>query len=156
MDRQTQDFVNSLGDHPMRSRLEPYYEFIRVLRRKRFPYRKIVTILQERYQIETSKSAVHDFLKVRRNHSLQAPEQVPPPSPAQTSGLFSDPAEGAAIGTLPSSAPSNKAEVYAHIEELKRRKRTPPPPPKPRFHYEEGEPLRLIDPNQPPYKRTES
>ena len=141
----------------MRSRLEPYYELIRALRRKRFPYRKIAAILQERYQLETSKSAVHDFLKVRRNHSQAVPEAVAPPLPPSPSRLLTDPDGGATIGTVHSSQPSKKADVYARMEELKRRKRVPPPPPpKPRFHYEEGEPLRLIDPNQTPYKRSES
>ena len=148
MDRPTQDFVNSLGDHPMRSRLEPYHELIRALRRKRFPYRKIASILQERYQLETSKSAIHDFLRVRRNHSQADPEAVAPPPPPQTARGPSDAAEGATIGSVHSPQPGSQTDVYARMEELKQRKRVPrPPPPKPRFHYEEGEPLRLIDPN---------
>ena len=152
MDRLTQDFVNSLGDYPMRSRLEPYQELIRALRRKRFPYRKIAAILKERYQLEISKSAIHDFLKVRRKRSPAVPEAIAPASRPQTARVFSDAAEGATIGTVPSShssQTSNQADVYARMEELKRRKRVPPPPPpKRRFHYEEGEPLRLIDPNK--------
>jgi len=149
MDRLTQDFVNSLGNHPMRSRLEPYDELIRALRRKRFPYRKIASILKERYQLETSKSAIHDFLRVRRKHSQVFPEAIAPPPPSETARVFSDTAEGSTIGSVHSPQPGNQAHVYARMEELKRRKRVPPPPPpKPRFHYEEGEPLRLIDPNK--------
>ena len=140
----------------MRSRLEPHLELIRALRRKRFPYRKIASILKEHYQLETSKSAIHDFLKVRRNQSQAASEPVALAPPPQ-SHVLSDPSEGSTIGTVPSShaaQSANQADVYARMEELKRRKRVPPPPPpKPRFHYEEGEPLRLINPNPTRYKK---
>jgi len=45
MDLRTADFLKKIPEHPMRSRLEPHRDLIRELRRKRYPYRKIVTIL---------------------------------------------------------------------------------------------------------------
>jgi hypothetical protein len=152
MDQRTEDFLRNAPDHPMRSRLEPHRELIRELRRKRYPYRKIATILRERFDLQTSKSALHDFVKVRARNSdpqrnqLTLPPLTPSPSPpvAPQGRPFADPPEAATLGPSSSSPPS-QTDVYAHFEELKRRKHTPPSPqPKPRFHYEEGEPLRLV------------
>jgi hypothetical protein len=171
MDHQSQEFLDSLPNHPMRSRLEPHYDFIRELRRKRFPYRKIAEILQQRYNLETSKSAVHDFLRVRnrknRNQPGVGPIATPAPQlgfpvpPTQVQGplVSFDPDERARIRTPNPTTPrpEPKDDIYAHFEELKHRNSAPPPPkPQRRFHYEEGEPLILIDRTKNPRKRTQS
>jgi len=153
MDQQTEDFLKNAPEHPMRSRLEPHRELIRELRRKRYPYRKIAVILRERFDVQTSKSALHDFVKVRARHSdpqrnqLTLPPRTPPPTPPKSAqrGPSADPDEPATMGSSSPSS-SSQTDVYDHFEELKRRKRTPVSPPKSKFnfHYEEGEPLRLI------------
>jgi hypothetical protein len=161
MDRRTEEFLKNAPDHPMRSRLEPHRDLIRELRRKGYPYRKIVTILRDHFALQTSKSALHDLVKVRarsdpRRNQLTLPSStlpsstLPPSFPAPSQGQSSsDPDEAVTIGPS-SSSPASQADVYAHFEELKRRKRAAAPPqPKPRFHYEEGEPLRLVSDRNP-------
>src|SRR5215467_1832865 len=101
MDQRTEDFLRNAPDHPMRSRLEPDRELIRELRRKRYPYRKIAVILRERFDLQTSRSAIHDFVKVRGRNSdpqrnqLTLPPLTPPPSsPVASQGHTSaDPQE---------------------------------------------------------------
>jgi hypothetical protein len=99
MDQQAQDFLKKVADHPMRSRLEPYRDLIGELRRRRYPYRKIASILQDQFAIRTSKSALHDFIKVRvRNARQRPPELTLPPSPPQDARFWPDPEESAILG----------------------------------------------------------
>jgi hypothetical protein len=152
MDERTEDFLKGAPDHPMRSRLEPHRNLIRELRRKRYPYRKIVTILRDHFDLQISKSALHDFVKVRARSAAKSSIRLAIP-PSTTSLLPSGPAsvpdETAPVDQARSAPPDAQADVYSRIEELKRRKRTPVPEPKFNFHYEEGEPLRLIsDPHK--------
>ena len=147
MDQRTEDFLKDTPEHPMRSRLEPYRNLIRELRRKRYPYRKIVAILRDHFALQISKSSLHDFVKVRSRSTSKNRIQLAIPPCSQSvipKVAASVPDETTPIGQAASSLPDTQADVYARIEELKRRKRTPVPEPKFKFHYEEGEPLRLI------------
>jgi hypothetical protein len=152
MDQRTEGFLKDAPGHPMRSRLEPHRDLIRELRRKRYPYRKIVAILRDHFDLQISKSALHDFVKVRARSAAKSSVQLAIP-PSILSPLPSRPAsvhdETAPVDQARSAPPDTQADVYSRIEELKRRKRTPVPEPKFKFHYEEGEPLRLIsDPHK--------
>jgi hypothetical protein len=152
-DQRTEDFLKDAPDHPMRSRLEPHRELIRELRRKRYPYRKIVAILRDHFAVQISKSALHDFVKVRSRSAGRGRVQpaIPPSSPSTLpSRAALGPGETSPIiGQAPSPSPDTQADIYARIDELKRRKRTPVPEPNFNFHYEEGEPLRFIsEPNK--------
>jgi hypothetical protein len=136
MERRAQDFLNGVPEKPLPSKLQPHYDLIRGLRRKRRTYREIAKILRDSFQVVAAPSTIFAFLKVRSRYTDQQRFEVALPP------QFADPNESCTIDSAPHPTQS---QLYAHYEALKRRKRTPPPPPpKPAFHYEEGEPLRLI------------
>jgi len=142
MDQQAKDFLKNLADHPMRSRLEPYRELIRELRRRRYPYRKIAFILQDQFAVQTSKSALHDFIKIRvRNARQRRPELTLPPSSPQDSRLWSDPQESAILG---SRSAVQKDVPQAHIQTSNHGKRNPTQPEK-RFSFDPAAGLTLTD-----------
>lgn len=113
MDPQAKELLANTPEHPMRSRLEPHRDLIRELRRKRYPYRKIALILQDQFAIRTSKSALHQFVKVRSRNSDQRRLQFTiPPAPTSLAHskpqaqLCPDPQESAILGmsSVPSAA----------------------------------------------------
>ncbi len=58
-----EQFLKAAPEQPTRSKLEPYRDLIRELRRRRYTYRKIAAVLQDSFQLNKSKSAVNDFVK---------------------------------------------------------------------------------------------
>lgn len=50
---------------PFQSKLEPYYEFIREARIKRWSYRKIAEALGSEHGLSVSANAIFSFVKVR-------------------------------------------------------------------------------------------
>src|SRR5215469_4054385 len=149
MNQQAEDFLKATPDHPMRSCLEPHRDLIRELRRKRYPYRKIAHILQQHFALKISKSAIHDFIKVRSRNQRRLELALPPPphSPLNDSPFASDVNEAARLGRAPSSQSSAQNEVYQRMQALKQRAhqaqraRTEE---QPIFQYTEGRPLTLI------------
>jgi hypothetical protein len=138
MDEKFQMILSSLPEKPPRSRLEPYRELIDELRERGRTYQEIAQILTERCQVVTSRSAVNDFVRVRkRRRSLKQQ-----PAGLQESNNAGLPSAGtpSALTTL---VPSDE-EVQKRIEEMKRRPPPPPEPPK-EFHYNPDEPLHLPD-----------
>lgn len=57
---------------PWQSRLEPYYDFIKDCRETRppKPYRVIAELLNEKYNVEISHSAICQFVNVRARKAL--------------------------------------------------------------------------------------
>ena len=53
------------GGSPFRSKLIPYFERIRSMRKGGASYAEIVNALNKDYGINTHKSTVHDFVRVR-------------------------------------------------------------------------------------------
>ena len=136
MDQQAQDFLKNAPAHPMRSQLEPYRDLIRELRRRRYPYRKIAIILRDRFALKISKSAVHDFIKVRSRH---------PNQPRYELKATQTPSESISCPVNTQPTDNSRTAIYGRIEALKQKARqAETPDPKPKFHYD-GEPLRLID-----------
>jgi IS30 family transposase len=79
-------FLESATEYPAKSKLEPYMEFIRSLRKKRWAYRQIADALQTEFQLPVAPSTIHNFLKVRSKRNREAmPDDsiVPPLSGAQ-------------------------------------------------------------------------
>jgi transposase len=145
MDQKTQSILEQIPPGPPRSKLEPHREFIQHLRQRRKTYREIAAILAEHFHLSVHYSTIYVFIHTHREEGGElpdAPNLVPPTGPRPPS----DPCETATIGHASPSPSGAEADIYAHIEELKRRKRTPVASPEPKFnfHYEEGEPLRLI------------
>ena len=72
---------------PFQSKLEPFYEFIRESRSKRWSYQKIADVLTREKGLAVSANAIFSFVKVRaKRRSLYAlpPLESPPSFPAAT------------------------------------------------------------------------
>lgn len=138
MDEKFQIILSSLPKKPPRSRLEPYRELIDELRERGRTYQEIAQILTEKCQVATSRSAVNDFVRVRRRRKSSKQQTARPQesSNARSTGADTPPA-------LAAHGPSDE-EVRKRIEEMKRRPPPPREPPK-EFHYNPDEPLHLPD-----------
>jgi hypothetical protein len=81
MDTNFKEILNGLPDKPPRSRLEPYRELIRELRRRGRTYRDIAHILAEKCQIQVTASGVHNFVRTRSGVKQvgAVPKTAPPP-----------------------------------------------------------------------------
>ena len=72
---------------PFQSKLEPFYEFIREGRSKRWSYQKIADVLTHEKGLPVSANAVFSFVKVRakrRRLYTLPPLETPPSFPAAT------------------------------------------------------------------------
>jgi hypothetical protein len=130
MDEKFQSILESLPKKSPRSRLEPYQDLINELRRRGRTYREIERILVEQCHVETSRSAINDFVRVRsRKKTLKR----------QAGGS----SEANAIPPLNRETPSSD-EVYRRIAELKRRPTPQQTTPEIVFHYNPDEPLHIL------------
>jgi hypothetical protein len=140
MEDQFQDVLNSIDAKRGRSRLEPYGEFVDELRRQGFTCREIAALLLEKFQFQTSKSAVNNFVRARTGRKRNAAPQIsrhlatPPPIVAKRATLHSGP------------GPSEK-EVRQRIAAMKARKPAITSSDND-FYFDPTEPLRLIDPGK--------
>ncbi len=66
MDDRTQEILDSLPQRPSRSRLAQHRELIYELRRRRWPYREIAKVLEEKCRCRISISTLHDFVRLRK------------------------------------------------------------------------------------------
>src|SRR5690349_20565755 len=66
-----QNLLKNLQDKPPRSKLEPYRELIRELRQKRWSYRDIAVLFEEKLTIAVAPSTLHNFVKVRARHKSE-------------------------------------------------------------------------------------
>jgi IS30 family transposase len=156
MDGRLRTILEQLPPDPPRSKLEPYADLIRDLRRRRKTYRAIAAFLAEHCNLQVQHSTIYDFVRVRKRDRTPSQSQSQLNPPMQPVHVPSDSDERTTIeNSRPASPqPQPQRDIYAHFQELKRRNSAPPPPqPKPRFHYEEGEPLELIDRTKYPRKK---
>jgi hypothetical protein len=141
MDQRVQDLLDGIPEKPLLSKLQPHYELIRGLRRKRRSYREIAKILSDNFQVAAAPSTIFAFLKVRSRYGDKRRPEATVSEPPQTgSRHYADPGEAATIGRC-----KPPVDMSAHIQALKHHKLAAAPrrsPPS--FHYEEGEPLRLV------------
>lgn len=127
MDDETRAALDEIAQKAPRSKLEPYQDVIRQLRRKGHTYEEVAQFFAEKLNLKVAPSTIYAFVRVRarRHHRLRV--ELPPENSSRT----------------PRPAISgNDEDVRRRIEELKRRR--PPEPEKPLFDYNENEPLRLI------------
>jgi IS30 family transposase len=151
MNEKLQSILDQMPAGPPRSKLEPYRDLIRNLRQKRKTYREIAAFLDQHCNVGVHYSTIYDFVHAPNRNPEQDQIQVEPPQPLQPVL----PAENImTIGGLPNCLPHTPdQDLHARIAAIKRRKSTTQTS-KPVFHYEEGEPLRLIsDPNTKEQRR---
>ena len=141
MDERFQAILDNLPPKQPRSRLEPYWELIREMRRRGRTYREIAHVLADKCHVTVAASTVHDFVQVRsKNRPRKSQAELPPRAkPEETSKPA--PAEETAA-----SGPASQDDVRSRIEAVKRR----PQPEKPKrvFEYDENEPLRVARDNK--------
>jgi hypothetical protein len=65
MNESLRQLLDSVTDAPPRSKLEPYTDVIRELRRKRQTYQQISRFFAEHLGIAVASSTIHAFVKVR-------------------------------------------------------------------------------------------
>lgn len=132
--------LNSVSAKPGRSRLEPYGDLVDELRSQGFTCRDIATLLAEKCQFQTSKTAVNNFVRAqarkRRNAVRKLSRQTPNPTAVGPKLESERPTQGA-----------SEDEVRRRIAALKARK-PPAEAPADGFHYDPDEPLRLINPGK--------
>jgi hypothetical protein len=149
MEKPLSEILNSIPPKPPRSKLEPYYELIRELRRQSRTYREIATILKDHLGVRVDHSTICDFvhLRARRARTPRRREELPPSAPDNGASLCDSDGDSP-VPSRRSRAVDGTSDVYARIETMKWRKGSPRAA-DPGFHYEEGAPLRLIsDPSK--------
>jgi hypothetical protein len=140
MDGTFKDIMGSVNAKPGRSRLEPYGELVEELRSQGFTCRDIASLLAEKCQFRTSKTAVNNFVRAqarkRRNAVRKFSRRVAVSTPVVSKLAPPHPTHG-----------SSEDEVRRRIALLKARKPVTEPATD-GFHYNPDEPLRLIDPGK--------
>src|SRR5450759_738408 len=116
MDTKFRKILDGLPDKPPRSRLEPYRELIRELRRRGRTYRDIAHILSEKCQIQITASGVHDFVRTRSRVKGKSTKRI------ATDAMKTAPAAIAAGIIDSAQKPSADDEVQRRIVALKVRK----------------------------------
>jgi len=75
-------FLETAPEYPAKSKLEPYADLIRTLRRKRWTYQQIAEALKTEFNLSTASSTIHNFIKVRAKQKRRAVVDTPStPSP---------------------------------------------------------------------------
>lgn len=126
MDPTLLSLLDSIPQKPPRSKLETHRELIRQMRRKGCTYRDIVRILRERVGLDVAVSTIHSFVKVRAKHRKQVQYELPPLKH-----------ESPSIRVSPDEVASRIAALRARPIEQKAKPK--------HFHFEESEPLKLIN-----------
>ena len=141
MNEELQSILDQMPARPPRSKLEPYRDLIRNLRQKRKTYREIAAFLHQHCNVGVHYSTIYDFVHAPYRNPEQDQIQAESTRPLQPVL----PAENImTIGGVPGYLPPTPAQdLHARIAAIKSRKSTTQTP-EPVFHYEEGEPLRLI------------
>ena len=139
METKFKEILDGLPDKPPRSRLEPYRELIRELRRRGRTYRDIAQILAEKCQVQVTASGVHDFVRKRSRVKRKSTKRL------ANAALKTAPA---ALIAPPTEKPSGDDKVQRKIAALKARK----PVTKAalaEFQFDATQPLRLKKQGKP-------
>ena len=137
LDQKIMEILASLPAKTPRSRLEPYRELIREMRRRGRTYREIAGVLGERCGVRVAASSVHEYVR-RRSRVKPGPAGAVAPPTATTAR---EP-EPMARQAEPVAGPAPD-ELRQRIEVLKQRTTPAAAPAKPVFTYNENEPLRV-------------
>jgi len=138
MDESLESILDSLPPKPSRSKLEPFREFIRELRRRGRSYQEITHILRDRCGVTAGANSVYNFVRVR--------EKAERGTRLKRRGV-SRPTEAAESTRLPERArsqprPAIGDDAWKNIEKLKQRHSARQAEDKV-FVYDENEPLKL-------------
>lgn len=136
VDQQIADILDSLPPKTPRSRLEPYRELIREMRRRGRTYREIAQVLGERCGVQIAASSVHEFVRRRARAkpvpSMEAATPVLPTAPVPQKQV----------------EPASTDEMRQRIQAIKERPAPAAREAKPVFRYNENEPLRVKKANE--------
>ncbi len=126
MDEAVRRLLDAVPVTAPRSKLEPYYEVIRELRRKRRTYEQVAHFLAEHFHVTVACSTIHAFIAVRARRKARKLNELP----AQEAAKEETPGR-------PEADPDDPIEAL--------RQRRQPAARKPRFKFHEGEELKLKD-----------
>lgn len=139
MDESLESILDSLPPKPSRSKLEPYREFIRELRRRGRSYQEITDILRDRCGVIAGVNSVYNFVRVRekaekgtrlrQRGSRRSTETVASTRPRERARSQPRPPTG--------------GDAWKNVEQLKLRQPGKPAEEKV-FVYNEDEPLKLV------------
>jgi hypothetical protein len=146
MEAKLKTILKNLPAKKPRSRLEPYRELIREMRRRGRSYREIIQVLHEECNLQVSVSTLHDFVRL---HS-RSKQTVSPYSGTnkikKARGRLAELSKdiGGSIGTQKSRKEyKNREMAHTELQAASAKK----PSKRTLFHYDPDEPLRL-QPNQ--------
>jgi hypothetical protein len=144
MDKPLPEILDAIPPKPPRSKLEPYYDFIRDLRRQSRTYREIAQILKAHVGLRVDHTTIYDFVRLRARQ-VKAPGRVRelPLRASMNEPLPSEPLAVSAAGLATPFHADGPSDVHIRIEALKQRKQTSKHADR-SFHYDEGSPLRLV------------
>ena len=149
MEEAFQAILDSLPPKAGRSKLEPYAELIRELRKRGRSYREIASILAERCGVCVGTHTVYNFVQVRSKAKKISAGQRERAAPFASSPVPDEiearaPHEGIAAAHTPGVEKfQNPDETRRKMEAIKQRSLTPMPYKK-SFEYNPEEPLRLL------------
>ena len=142
MDESLEKILDTLPPKPSRSKLEPYREFIRELRRRGRSYQEITNILRDHCGVTAGVNSVYYFVRVREK--------------AERGTRLRRRGGGRSTETATSGRPPERAhsqprpaigdDAWENIQKLKLRQSARPAEEKV-FVYDEDEPLKLVRPN---------
>ena len=135
MDERVRALLEEVPEKPPRSKLEPHLEVIRELRRKGRTYQEIAQFFGEHLNVTVAASTIHAFVQVRARRRKQRLQIELPPA-------ATGPNETAQTAATDVVTAATDADVRERIEAVKRRA-LPEKAPKPKFEYNESEPLQL-------------
>ncbi len=129
MDEKFMSILQTLPEKSARSRLEPYQDLINELQRRGRTYREIERILVEQCHVQTSRSAINDFVRVRSRNKASKRQAV---QPSETN-----------LGAPSNPENPSSDEVSRRIADLKRRTVQRQTKDETVFHYNPDEPLHI-------------
>ena len=145
MDVKFKEILDGLPDKPPRSRLEPYRELIRELRRRGRTYRDIALIIAEKCQIQVTASGVCDFVQKRSRAKSKPAGRLT--GSGRSDQRPSAARHGVTRNLKPSPHPLPGEDVQQKIAALKARKSEARGRPE-KFQFDPSEPLRLKKPEK--------
>ena len=132
MDPRFEHVLNSLPPKKPRSRLEPYRELIREMRKRRCSYRGIAQVLHDHFGLRVAASTVNNFVISRldaQNRSKRNQQSLSGRIQKERGDSF--------------RPPKILQDTFRCVENVKQPTRSKSVRPGP-FHYDEDEPLRFI------------
>ena len=141
MDDKVNEILERLPAKPPRSRLDPHATLIEEMRRRGRTFAEIARVLAEEYQLSTSPSNIHHFIKLRPRKA-KLPRQTSASSGVSSTVASPEVTTGSAV-----LQPTSSTDVARRIAALKQRKPAPSPVSE-GFDYDPNEPLRLIKPGK--------